>query len=297
MKLHNKIILIGLGQLVVIMVAIFLFVWFFDVDLKNTAQPVPQALKEGLDLEEKVLPADGFILPVDLKDFGRQMIEKGVIDEEKFSALYSQRGGFDENILSGSNNQNPVINNHNSGFLLNFLWAFGLANKNPILEEGPMRNEEFGGAGNFASTGGWSLSVGRAMDHYSRYEFVSLTSEQQALVEEVSSNIYRPCCGNSTYFPDCNHGMAMLGLLEILASQGASEEEMYETALAVNAYWFPQNYLTIAKYFESQGTAWKEVNAKEALGFDYSSALGFRNILAKVTPPTLESGGGGGCGV
>ena len=30
---------------------------------------------------------------------------------------------------------------------------------------------------------------------------------------KIAKGIYRPCCNNSTYFPDCNHGMAMLGLL------------------------------------------------------------------------------------
>ena len=58
------------------------------------------------------------------------------------------------------------------------------------------------------------------MNHYSMHRFIVLTPEQQALVEKVSKGIYRPCCGNSVYFPDCNHGMAMLGLLELMASQG-----------------------------------------------------------------------------
>jgi hypothetical protein len=48
-------------------------------------------------------------------------------------------------------------------------------------------------------------------------DLIPLTAEQQALVEEVAAEIYRPCCNNSTLFPDCNHGMAMLGFLELLA--------------------------------------------------------------------------------
>ena len=116
----------------------------------------------------------------------------------------------------------------NSGTILNLLWAFGLANKNEILEKGPMMDKRYGGAENFASTGGWTLSKGDSMNHYSMHSFITLTPQQQSLVEKVSQNIYRPCCGNSTYFPDCNHGMAMLGLLELLASQGISENEMYK---------------------------------------------------------------------
>src|SRR3989344_1353776 len=97
-----------------------------------------------------------------------------------------------------------------AGYLLNLLWAFGLANKNPILEDASeMMNPGYGGAGNFASTGGWTVAKGNAMGHYNMYALVTLSPEQQALVDRVSRNIYRPCCGNSTHFPDCNHGMAM----------------------------------------------------------------------------------------
>ena len=133
------------------------------------------------------------------------------------------------------------------------------------------------------------------MNHYSKHEFISLTPEQQQLVEQVSWNIYRPCCGNPTYFPDCNHGMAMLGLLELMASQGVNEEDMYKAALAVNSYWFPETYINLAKYFESQGTPWKKIDPKEVLGADYSSASGYRNILNKIQPIKQQSGGG--CGV
>ena len=133
------------------------------------------------------------------------------------------------------------------------------------------------------------------MDHYSKHEFFSLTPEQQQLVEEISWNVYRPCCNNSTYFPDCNHGMAMLGLLELMASQGASEMDMYKAALVVNSYWFPETYINLARYFDSTGMSWDKVNPKEVLGTEYSSASGYHNILNKVKPVERQSGGS--CGV
>src|SRR3989344_4318375 len=102
------------------------------------------------------------------------------------------------------------ITRENAELLLNLFWALGLASKNEILEKGEMANPKYGGAGNFASTGGWTIVKGNAMDHYSSHKFFNLTPEQQALVDKVSRGIYRPCCGNSTHFPDCNHGMAML---------------------------------------------------------------------------------------
>ena len=159
-----------------------------------------------------------------------------------------------------------------------------------------MMDLRYGGAENFASTGGWAIAKGNTMDHYSRHEFIKLTLEQQKLVEEVSKNIYRPCCDNPTYFPDCNHGMAMLGLLELLASQGVSESDMYKIALAVNSYWFPDAYLTIAKYLkEKKNIDWEDANPKEILGRNYSSASGYQQVLKQVVPPVNNQGQG--CGV
>ncbi len=246
----------------------------------------------------EVLSQEGVTLPVAWGSIGKQMVENGVIDGEKFESLYAKRGGLsdeDKKLLYGDGNGNIKITSENAGVILNLAWAFGLSNKNPILEEGPMTDSRYGGAGGFASTGGWSLSKGKTMDYYSKYQFVILTKEQQELVEKVSKNIYRPCCDNSTYFPDCNHGMAMLGLLEIMAAGGATEQEMYQNALAVNSYWFPETYLTIAKYFAKRGTAWSQVDAKEVLGELYSSGTGYRQVLSDVEPVKIQ--GGGSCGV
>lgn len=250
------------------------------------------------NLEEAVIPSEGVVLPVKWNDLGQKMIEAGVIDAKKFESIYSQRGGLDaegKQLLYSENNGYLKITPENSGVILNLFWAFGLGNENDILGNGEMSNPQYGGAGNFASTGGWTLARGDAMEHYSRHQFVELTPEEQKLVERVSKNIYRPCCNNPTHFPDCNHGMAMLGLLELMASQGASEKEMYQIALKVNSYWFPDTYLTIAKYFEQKDIIWDEVNPQEVLGFNYSSASGYKQVLTQVSPPERQSGGG--CGV
>ncbi|MBI2050965.1 MAG: hypothetical protein HYT31_04125 [Parcubacteria group bacterium] len=245
-----------------------------------------------------VIPEQGVVLPVAWGDLGSKMIASGVIDQQAFESIYQNRGGLTEEeqaMLSGTLAGDVRITPQNAGVLLNVLWAFGLANKNPVLDQGPMQDPEYGGAGRFASTGGWTLASGDPMDHYSMHEFVTLTSEQQQMVERVAQGIYRPCCGNSVYFPDCNHGMAMLGLLELMAANGVAEADMYRYALAVNAYWFPETYLTIAKYLGTQGLSWQDAAPKEILGYDFSSSAGYQNIAAQVEP--VSSGGGGGCGV
>ena len=226
------------------------------------------------------------------------MVEVGAIDSATLEALYKDRGGFSveyRKMLEKNQNEKIVITNWNAGYLLNLLWALGLTNKNPILEDkNEMMNPAYKGADNFASTGGWTLAKGDAMDHYNMHALVVLTGGQQLLVDRVARNIYRPCCGNSVHFPDCNHGMAMLGLLELMASQGVNEQDMYKTALAVNSYWFPETYLTIATYMQQKGIAWKDVSPKEMLGANYSSASGYTKISSEVTQ-SPQGGSGGGC--
>jgi len=256
--------------------------------------------------EQKVISEDGVVLPAKWGDLGAKMTSVGVIDKIKLEELYASRGGLNDEerkLLEGLDNGYLKITPENSGFVLNLLWALGLGNKNEILENGPMTDKKYGGAGGFASTGGWTLADGGparngagAMNHYSKHRFIVLTPEQQALAERVSKGIYRPCCGNPVYFPDCNHGMAMLGLLELMASQGVSEEEMYKAALAVNSYWFPDTYLTIAKDLKSQGKDWSKTDPKEILGYNYSSGPGYQKLLEKIKNPEIK-GGGGGCGV
>lgn len=284
---------------VIINVLIIIAAWFYLTGGFSSPQaPSEKEQKIYADLSEKIVPSEGAILPVKFNDIGVKLVETGVIDIKKFESLYENRGGLDQqakDILYKGSGENIKITNENSGILLNILWALGLGNKNDILENGPMVDKRYGGAGNFASTGGWTLAKGNAMDHYSKHQFINLTPAQQTLVEKVSKNIYRPCCDNSTFFPDCNHGMAMLGLLQLMALQGATEENMYKTALIINSYWFPDTYLTIAYYMNKKGLTYEKQEAQKILGANFSSASGYGKILNEVAPPTRQ--GGGGCGV
>ncbi|MEK9177692.1 MAG: hypothetical protein AAB777_01065 [Patescibacteria group bacterium] len=249
--------------------------------------------------DEEVTPSTGVVLPIVWGNLGVQLASAGAIDANKFKALYEQRSMFtdeEKNLLTGQNNNKLKITPKNAGYLLNLFWALGLAQNNPVLMQGEMMDIRYGGPQRFASTAGWTIAKGDPMDHYSKHTFFNLTPEQQTLVENVSENIYRPCCGNSTHFPDCNHGMAMLGLLELMASQGASEQDMYKTALTVNSYWFPDQYATIAQYLKQKGIEWKTVIPKTILGADFSSGQGFAKIAEQVAQP-IQKQGGGGCGV
>ncbi len=281
-------------------IVVSVFTQIYYIGLNNQKKNNPnQESRTVLNSENEVSLESGVELPIEWQDIGKKMIGAGVIDEQAFQAIYKSRGGLSpeqKRLLSESVSGKIMMTAQNSAYWLNLLWAFGLANKNQILDKGPMQDSQYGGAGNFASTGGWTLAKGNPMSHYSAHELVKLTPDEQFLVEKVSKGIYRPCCGNSTYFPDCNHGMAMLGLLELMAANGVSEQEMYKVALRVNTYWFPDTYLTIDKYLKMKGSNLASADPKEILGEEFSSAYGYQGIVSQIKAPERKSSGGG-CGV
>lgn len=69
--------------------------------------------------------------------------------------------------------------------------------------------------------------------------------------------------------------MAMLGLLDLIASQGASIDDMFTAAKYMNAFWFPQQTLEAAVYLKaSQNTEFKDADARLIIGRDFSSGSG-----------------------
>lgn len=247
------------------------------------AVQLPQESDVALDitaLTEQVNPSDGFDLGVSYGDLGPQVLAAGGIDYPAFVTLYESSGRplTEEQIeiLTQRADKPIVINAENAHFLLNFFWAVGLVNTSPILTEGPITQFSEGRIERFASTGGWTLGTKPVTDLFASQKLISLTPEQQARVEEAAALIYRPCCNNPTLFPDCNHGMAMLGLLELMASQDANIDEMLQAAKYVNAFWFPQQALETAIFLEATQMS-RFGNADPALivGKELSSGSGF----------------------
>lgn len=249
------------------------------------------------NLQNKVIK-DSFIFKIKWGDLGEKMVKDGVIDKAKFTNAVLGSNKLPQNLEKYFHNgQNQIeLTKSSSQFWVDMLWGLGLANKNKILEEGEMMAD--GDASNFASTGGWTIGAKEPMEVYSKYEYIKLTQNQQKKVLEIASNVYRPCCTNSTAFPDCNHGMAALGLIELMVSQNFSEDEIYKTVLAFNTYWFPQTYLDTALYLQKNGEDYSKISPKKLLSKAFSSAEGASAISEKVEKvewPLFESKGGS-CG-
>jgi hypothetical protein len=255
-------------------------------------------LKQGLNkadnskqaeiLYEQINPKDGYKLPVSYGGLGPRLLESGVIDYDAFVAIYekgnSPLSADQVDILQSGSDEQIVLTKENAHFILNFFWAVGLANNNPILTDGPMVHglilqDSNGKIEDFASTGGWTLGTKPVTELYASLDLIPLTAEQQKMVEEVAAAVYRPCCNNSTLFPDCNHGMAMLGLLELMASQGTTTDQMFEAAKYVNAFWFPQPALEIATYLQTNyWVDFVHADPRQVVERELASASGFKMV-------------------
>lgn len=253
------------------------------------------------EVTAKVLPVKGFKSKIVLGDSIVKLVQNGVIDREKFLAIYQSRGGLPEelkDILDKPSKKPILLTRKNAGYYVNLMWPIGLSNYMPSNEESPVNGKSLF---NFASTGGWNLGKAEnGGEYFNKFKIVELTPEEEALVTKIAQNSYRPCCNNSTFFQDCNHGSALLGLLQLGAAQGLSEDELWREALAFNSFWFPHNYIQTALYFKAvKNTDWNKVDPKEVLGKTYSSSGGWRSTVdAEIKRLELvpQQKGGASCG-
>ena len=280
----RKLIIVVTAAVIVLNV----FLYLFDVQVTPRWQT---QLSVGA-LTEKVAPASGYSVDIKWGDVGQKLVEAGAIDLEQYQQIYP-----DVSYLTQSKSEGITLNKDTAYFWVNTLWALGLTQKSDVLEKGVMMTQYGDDLGNFASTAGWTLGSKDALELYSSAEIIPLSAEQQAKVAEIASNIYRPCCGNSAAFPDCNHGMAILGLVELMVSQGFSEEEIYKAALVFNSYWFVDTYVDLAYYFQTvEGIRWSKVDPKEVLSDKYSSASGYgaiKQIIGNIPGAPVQ---GASCG-
>ena len=73
--------------------------------------------------------------------------------------------------------------------------------------------------------------------------------------------------------------MAMLGLLELMASQGATIDQMFETAKYVNGFWFPKQTLEVAIYLQrNYWVNFAHADPRQVVGRELASASGFKIV-------------------
>lgn len=219
----------------------------------------------------QVLPEQGFTLDATWGTTVSDMVDAGVLDPVKLESILTRRYGQEMKpewtaILNGEDAQ-LSIDAENSVFMMYLLWTLGKHNDNSILRESRIANY----------FDNYDIGVGRA--GYSDVLLFSLTPEQQDLATEISMNSYRPCCGNPAGVPDCSHGFAALGLIELMAAQGYEKDEIYDSFIKINSFWFPSTYIQNALFFQiTEGKSWDETDDELMAGKEFSSIAGSRSV-------------------
>ncbi len=245
---------------------------------------------------EQVYPSNGFILAAKWNNTAEKLLNKGALNLSFVSNSLIGAGEPLTNeqlkILNGASNTNITLNSSSALFTLYVLWAIGINNKADAINNGPIMN--YGNPNQFASTGGYghlgNLSIGNL-------SIINLSRAQQDEVNSIASNVYRPCCDNPAMFPDCNHGAAQLGLIELMVSQGRSTTEIYNALKEFNSFYYPQQYLDMAVLLNAtQNKTWAEVAATLILGYNFSSASGSYAVQKQLMASNITIGTGGGSG-
>jgi hypothetical protein len=234
----------------------------------------------GSGVIEQVIPNAGVPTGVAFKEPIQRLIT-GVVDPVKFRASSNKMPAWVERQLRAPS-EDPIVFSHETApHLVNLLWPIGLSNKAAFNENSPINTLSIP---SFASTGGWVL--GRQQNGYvyfNQVEAVSMTAHQQAMVLAIARTTYRPCCNNSTLYQNCNHGSALLGLLELAAAQGTTLKGLYGLALTANSHWFPDNYAKTALYFSHfHGKSWRDLEPKLILSAALSSGTWETNVNSRL---------------
>ncbi len=250
----------------------------------------------------RVVPSAGYQSRIALKNCIVKLVRHGVISRDKYRSLQKYNGPLPEElsaVLKRPSNDPIHLTQKNANHYVNLLWAAGLSNRLDANKESPLVGPDLRG---FASTGGWNL--GKAPEgsvYFNKFSIMALTPYAETLAVRAAKATYRPCCNNSTFFQDCNHGSALFAVLQLGASQELTEDQLYREALAFNSFWFPDYYIRIALYFKVvRKTDWHDVDAKTIMGADFSAAGPWQqNVLAALQaypdliPPPAE---GANCG-
>ena len=293
-------------------------------NLANTSRVLSSNTINQTILAAQVVPKTGYTLSFKWGDSVHKLVEAGALNPSNLSILLNNSKEpltpVEKAILNGTYTGYVQFNSTNVEFVQLVLWSLGINNNNTIVNNGPIINASIPYANSinnnvtlkqklnqnvtpqwvasryFASTGGYG-PIGKLQ--LGMLNILSISPSEQIIADYTAENSYRPCCNNPTAFPDCNHGAAALGLIELLASQGANQSQIFTAVKYFNQYQFPQQYSEIAAYFDSHGKNYSQVSSNEVMGYNFSSLSGYENAhqyLIKngiLAPP---SGSSASCG-
>jgi len=257
---------------------------------------LPDPFLRYQDVLKQMVPTRGVKTQVAFRDSLQKVIAGGALDPGKLRANYGTSGGAPawlEGLLVKPSSEPIVFSLETAPHLLNLLWPIGLSTKTKFNETSPVNTSNLP---NLASTAGWTLGhEENGAAYFNKVAALQLTDEQEERVRQVATTTFRPCCDNSTLLQDCNHGSALLGLLELGASQGLSVDDLYWLALVANSHWFPAQYAKTALHLALfEGVIWHDADPRLILGPQFSTLTGWqRNVntaikLAEFMPRNIQ---------
>lgn len=258
----------------------------------NTTQ-----LAEFNQIKSEVLPQQGYVLPAKWENSIKQLVDDNALNVSALTQILNNSGqpltAQEQQILNGTSTINITINSSDSKFVLLVLWSLGINNNDTIISNGPIM--KFGGnPDNLASTGGYgplgTLQLGKL-------DILNLTPQEQMIANYTALNSYRPCCNNPTMFPDCNHGAAALGLIELMISQGANTTAVFTSLKEFNSFEYPQQYTELAMYLKGKGVDFSSVPGYIIVSRNFSSGSAVTQIQQSLSGSQVgQAGSGSGCG-
>ena len=236
-------------------------------------QPRDKAYPLYDEATANVIPPTGYRSRIALRGSIVRVVRNGVISRDKFRQLEQSNGKMPEELSTALEKpyDDPIrLTLENAFHYVNLLWPVGLSNYLDANKESPLAGPDLP---NFASTGGSTLGLApEGSVYFNKFPIVELKPEAEVLAVRVAKSTYRPCCNNSTFFQDCNHGSALFAVLQLGASQGLTEDQLYKEALAFNSFWFPDYYIRTALYFKIVcKTEWRDADARTIMAADFSA--------------------------
>lgn len=239
------------------------------------------------------------VLPVRWQGIPHKLVAGNIIDIEKLKN-YSRRYGQtltaeDLKIFEKDYQGNIEITPNNSVLIYNILWAAGFYNKSPILD---YELEKYGWetvknlAGYYFSFANLGNGSTLPQAGYNYFDLIQLSKDQKDLTMKIAGKSAVPSCGNALHLPDCSCSFAIDALIVMMASQGFSEQQIYQAMKDIYPYRFPGIYVQHALLYKlDKNQNWPEVNPEELVGINMSSAQGvayMRKTLANILANTTQ---------
>lgn len=79
------------------------------------------------------------------------------------------------------------------------------------------------------------------------------TSEKTRFDKLTKEEIYHPCCDGPVQGCECEHAVALRGLVKFMLKEDKNDEEIKKQSFEWLKYFFQQHYVNVAKYLQNQG--------------------------------------------